>query len=488
MLALRFNPEGHGTTGNDEVVFSPSLSVALGSTTIDWMFEFRVKLDALPTVAGTYYFIGSDTTATEGIYLRFNAGVYTLAFSVSSALRFQSSANMILADGEFHTYKISRVRNQASVVFERDGVPFGTPATQANGTAVMDLNRFGRGATNTTNFTAFEMDYFICSTSAPLYAEWRADLSNGSGNELLTTDNSRNGTLTNFTTVDADKWINYGSIPEYTVNITGTYAGYTASVIADATEPVFTASVAASYASYIAAVNSTNTKPVKTASIVSTYPSYTASISATGGNVTYISSINATYPKYTANVAVADVNKLSISTSYPAYTSNVISTNTKPVKTASVVSTYAQYSASVVATKVSVNKTVSINTTYPVYSVNSVLTNVDPIRSVSINTTYPNYGATCTLTNVDPVNGVSINSTYPKYSALVNAGTLIQDKTVSINSSYPTYVAAVVIGDFVSLPYIGGKGAHLVISLGSRDVIIKDKSRNVKWRVENARL
>ena len=104
MYALKFNPEGHGTAGNDEVVFSPTLSVNLASSTVDWEFEFRIKLDALPSGSGTYYFIGSSSTASEGIYIRLSAGVYTLAFAVSSTLRFQSSPDMILADGEFHTW------------------------------------------------------------------------------------------------------------------------------------------------------------------------------------------------------------------------------------------------------------------------------------------------------------------------------------------------------------------------------------------------
>lgn len=58
----------------------------------------------------------------------------------------------------------------------------------------------------------------------------------------------------------------------------------------------------------------------------------------------------------------------------------------------------------------------------------------------------------------------------------------------NINASYPKYISTVVIGRFISLPHIGGKGGHLVISLGSRDVIMKNESREIKWRVENARL
>lgn len=483
-IALRFNPDG--SSGNNYVSFATGITGNVGTQT----YSYRVKgiLNALPTVAGTpgaFAFIGTTATGQGNGICVYSTGAVGLVSG--NTPRYGTSAGFLSVGVPFD-FTVSHINTGAWTITDNL-----TSTVVASGTFTAStswsgsLNNIGRLNSSTTHYLKADIE-LIEVTGHTNARTWDANLSGGTGDILPTTVGTNQGTLVKFTTVDADKWINYGGVPEYTVNITGTYAGYTASVIADATEPVFTVSVAASYASYIAAVNSTNTKPIKSASIVSTYPSYTTNISATGGNVTYNSSINATYPKYTASVAVADVNKLSISTSYPAYTSNVISTNTKPVKTASVVGTYAHYSASVVATKVSVNKTVSINTTYPVYSVSSVLTNVDPIRSVSINATYPNYGAACTLTNVDPVNGVSIDSTYPKYSASINAGTLIQDRTLSISSSYPTYVAAVVLGDFVSLPYIGGKGAHLVISLGSRDVIIKDKSRNVKWRVENARL
>lgn len=258
IYALKINPEGHGTAGNDEVVFSPSLSVSLGSSTVDWLFEFRVKLDALPSGSGTYYFVGSDSTASEGIYIRLSAGVYTLAFSTSSTLRFQSSADMLLADGEFHTYKISRLRNQSSVIFERDGVPFGSPATYANvSTAIMDVNRFGRGSTTATTFASFELDYFICSTSAGLYAEWRADLSNGSGTKLLTTDGSRDGDLLNFSGAANSWWVFYSTfyIGEGTISVSAAATASLASTkVGNATVTAVAAAVAAVQGSKIGSV------------------------------------------------------------------------------------------------------------------------------------------------------------------------------------------------------------------------------------------
>lgn len=275
---------------------------------------------------------------------------------------------------------------------------------------------------------------------------------------------------------------------EYPVSINTTYAGYSASVEFTNTRPINTVAITATYASYAAEVNSTNSKPIKSASIVSTYPNYTASISATGGVVTYNSSINTNYPKYVAIVAIADVNKLSVSTSYPAYTSNVNSTNTKPVKTTTVNASYPAYTVSSSFTAVPQGFSFAVNTTYPVYIANSNLTNIDPIDTVSILATYAMYSASALLDSDLPSKTVSIVGTYPNYSVSVLVGSESTDKDLSINASYPKYIGTVVIGEFLSLPYRGGAGAHLNVSLGLRDVIFKEKNREVKWRVENARL
>lgn len=58
----------------------------------------------------------------------------------------------------------------------------------------------------------------------------------------------------------------------------------------------------------------------------------------------------------------------------------------------------------------------------------------------------------------------------------------------NINASYPKYIATAAIGKFNDLPVANVKSNHLVISLGSREIIFKDKSREVQWRTENARL
>lgn len=59
-------------------------------------------------------------------------------------------------------------------------------------------------------------------------ANYNADLSNGTGNTLTDSVAARNGTLLNFTTVDADKWIQYASAAEPVLtNATGTKTGET---------------------------------------------------------------------------------------------------------------------------------------------------------------------------------------------------------------------------------------------------------------------
>lgn len=208
--ALKFNPEGHGTAGDDEVVFSPALSINIRSTSIDWFFEFRIKIDALPSANA--YILGGSSTANTGIPIRVNSGQVTLAVVVGGTLACQSSPDIFLADGEFHTYRIERkITVSNEVIFSRDGEEFGSRATLTSGTSTLACARFGRGSSSGTYYTSFELDYFICSTSLPLYAEWRADLSNGSGVMLLTTDGSRDGQLTNFTAATDSWWVFYSS-------------------------------------------------------------------------------------------------------------------------------------------------------------------------------------------------------------------------------------------------------------------------------------
>lgn len=273
-------------------------------------------------------------------------------------------------------------------------------------------------------------------------------------------------------------------------------------------------SVNATYTAYSASVDATVTSPEINATITTIYPQYTSTVVADNIDPQFSVNISVNYPKYLGIVEVSNTkpeNNVQIVASYSSYTAAVVGSNTKPIKTVNIVGEYSKYEAAVVATAQANGYSVSINTTYPKYVGSVVSTNIKPIKDLSINVNYPVYTATVVNSNTKPIKEVSINSMYSSYTVSVNA-TVIKDnelsistnypnysagvvcslastdKTLSINATYPKHISTVVIGDFLSLPYRGGKGAHLVISLGSREVIFKDKSRNVKWRVENARL
>jgi hypothetical protein len=299
-----------------------------------------------------------------------------------------------------------------------------------------------------------------------------------------------------------------------TVNINATYPAYTGSVTASRTLPVYNTNVSTTYPNYTNITDVTNIRPVRNINISVQYPNYTSALTATNIKPGLTANIVANYPVYTASVNsnnTKPIKTVQVSTTYSSYTASVLSTNIKPVKTVNINTQYPVYVGSVVATRVVVGYSATINTTYPNYIGSVTNTNSKPIKTLNINTTYPIYSSTVVNTNTKPIknitvtatyssytanvtaravntNELSINTTYPKYTSSVICGSVVTERTVTINTTYPKYVGNVVIGDFVNLPYRAGKGAHLVISLGSREVVIKDKSRNVKWRVENARL
>jgi len=512
--ALKFNPEGNA--GNDVVTLGTALVPGIGVGTSNWAIEFRMKLDALPA-SGNWYILGSGSASQNaGFVIRSasGSGVLALVSAGTHISAADSPVGFLIADGEFHTYRIVRVAG-TSISFYRDGATIQLNkswATTSNFT--LSLNRFGRGSiSGTGGVTPMELEWFDATEFDTTNGQrWESDLANGSGTVWPTVSGNNQGTLVNFTA--GAEWVFYGSTPEFTAVVSATYGSYTATVAADSTRPTNSLSIAAQYASYIAAVNSTNTKPVKTISINTQYPAYTVSVNATGGVPAYNVSINSNYPIYVGSVVGTNtkpVKTSQISATYATYTANATCSNTKPIKTISISSQYPVFSVSVVATKQASGHTASILATYPNYTgsvnstntkpiktvivtgiypsyiVNVVGTNNKPVKTVIVSTTYSSYTASV-VANVVRNNVISINSTYPRYTANVVCGQEIPDKTLTINSTYPKYIGIVVLGDFVNMPYRGGKGAHLVISSGSREIKIKDKSRNVKWRVENARL
>lgn len=278
--------------------------------------------------------------------------------------------------------------------------------------------------------------------------------------------------------------------PVLDVSITGTYPTYTASIAMGNLIPVFTASINSNYPSYVGSGVLTNVKPEKQVQIAATYPVYNSNIDLSNVKPEFSATISSTYPVYTADVdvnGIRPVKTIGINVQYPTYTSVVTVAMIAPGYNAVVNATYPNYIGSSVHTNTKPIKNVSINVTYPSYTVSLNNTNTKPIKAVSITATYGKYSASVTV-DLANVNEFSINTTYPSYTASVVSDNVDTNKHVSINSTYPQYMSTVVIGEFLNLPYRGGKGAHLIITLGSREVIFKDKSRNVKWRVENARL
>lgn len=248
-----------------------------------------------------------------------------------------------------------------------------------------------------------------------------------------------------------------------TVSITANYPNYSSSSQAANNKPINSSNINSTYAKYSVSSNNTNTKPVKDAVITAGYSKYTSSVIATTVSNNRTLSVNATYPKYTGIVVTADFNVALVNSSYPKYTASINSNNIKPTLTTTVNSSYSKYTGSV------------------------VIANVDPIKEINVTASYSKYSAQVVGRAVG-TKTLTINALYPKFIAQLNASITGNEETLSINSTYPKYIGTVVIGEFLSLPYIGGKGAHLTVSLGSRDVIMKDQSREIQWRIENARL
>lgn len=194
--------------------FSPAITVNLGTTVTDWSFEFRLKIEAGALASsGFQYIFGSPTTTINGIYHRPGSGIGALAFAAGSAFRFASAAGFLLDDGEFHTYKIYRniIADSSNLVrFVRDGVEFGSPVAWST-SVTMSLAVMSRASPTGTDYFGFELDY--CTYQIPqsgVYTDWQADLANGTGTVLLTTDNSRDAAISGYSVNDNSWWISYG--------------------------------------------------------------------------------------------------------------------------------------------------------------------------------------------------------------------------------------------------------------------------------------
>lgn len=209
--ALRFNPDG--TSGGD-VVTLPN-SVIFNSGTTDWAIEFSVAFDSYPTT-GNWYIIGSNTATAAGFCLRKASGNGVLALTSGGTNQASASSpvGFILADGLQHKYRVVRVSG-TSISFYRDDAPvLENKAWVTSSIFTLALNRFGAGSTTATVFTPMVLSWFDATATVSANGQrWESDLSGGTGDIWPTVSGSNQGTLVNFTTVDADKWINYGGGP-----------------------------------------------------------------------------------------------------------------------------------------------------------------------------------------------------------------------------------------------------------------------------------
>lgn len=440
---------------------------------------------SVPSLAAINHLVGAQSS-TAGSLRTLTDGA--LRFRNASADLITSPANAVVVDQK-HTL-ILRRRFIVPDVIELllDGNIIGTTGTLTSGwlTAVNQLGRFS--SSSRSDITVYEFELYNGASS--YQANWDETGASGSGTTWADDTATRNLTITNASGATDSWWLDYSVGGTNTIDITATYPIYTNSITATNEKPVKTVNVSAEYASYTAVVNATAVASGFNVNIVATYPAFTASVVADNIKPVKTVTIVANYPIYTGTVTATNIKPIktvNITGTYPSYTASVVATMQGTGYSATVNTTYPIYIGSVVSTNIKPIKTVNISASYPVYNATVNNTNTKPIKTVNVTTTYSSYSVSVTAT-VNKINSFSINTTYPKYTANVICGSVGTDKLISINATYPKHIGSVVIGEFLSLPYRGGKGAHLVISLGSREVVFKDKSRNVKWRVENARL
>lgn len=195
---------------NDEVTFTSPTAIDIGTST-DWSIEFRIKIPVGGLSASlTQYVLGSSGSSFNGIYHRPASGTGALALITGGTFRIASAAGMLLADDQFHVYKIYKTTaTGANVYFERDGVQFGSPVFYSTPNQ-LSVGRFGRGSSTGSGWFAFELDY--CTYVLPSQSvniRWEADLANGTGTVLPTVSGTNQGTLTNFTVPNC--WIFYSA-------------------------------------------------------------------------------------------------------------------------------------------------------------------------------------------------------------------------------------------------------------------------------------
>jgi hypothetical protein len=205
-IALRLNPDG---SSNDNFV---SLASGITGNVGTQTYSYRVKgiLNALPTVAGTpgaFAFIGTTATGQGNGICVYSTGAVGLVSG--NTPRYGTSAGFLSVGVPFD-FTISHINTGAWTITDNL-----TSTVVASGTFTAStswsgsLNNIGRLNSTTTHYLKADIE-LIEVTGHTNARTWDANLSGGTGDILPTTVGTNQGTLVNFTTVDADKWINYG--------------------------------------------------------------------------------------------------------------------------------------------------------------------------------------------------------------------------------------------------------------------------------------
>lgn len=188
---------------NDYCQFGSSMSIDLGLSA--YTFEAKLILNATPASLGGL--LGRNGTSS-GFFI---TSTLSLAMYVTNTLRYQTSANFFLQDGNAHTYRLEHDAGGAWRAY-RDGTLFQS-GTFTSSTTAAPLIWIGQGNNSANSFCSMDLEYLEV-TGVTNAQKWDANLSSGTGTTLPTTSGTNQATLINFPT-DNSQWISFSSGAAY---------------------------------------------------------------------------------------------------------------------------------------------------------------------------------------------------------------------------------------------------------------------------------
>lgn len=364
---------------NDFVNLASACSVNWGAAT--WEVAFGATIRRYP-VSGNEGILGADAGTTTGITLRQASGDGAAALLTSGTFRVASAAGYLELD-VYHDYRIYR-DSGGTIHWERDGSDFSTSSFSTSTTQTVRC--FGRANTG-GGFALMDLSYLelVGFTNAQ---EWRADLTDGTGDTLPTVSGSNQGTLTNFPTNDS-QWIGFEEA--VTAVISAGLPVPTADASSTVSAPIFSSAISAGLPIPTVAANSTVTAPVFTAVISSGLPVPAASASASSSVPVYTATISAGLPIPAASVVAVNAgtnNTAEISAGLPVPTASASVSVSAPVFTANISAGLPVPTASVLASPNVVNSAViAAGLPAPTASVSAV--SVLPVYQAAISAGLP---------------------------------------------------------------------------------------------------